>query len=857
MKQFNPINRPNVPTYSLDVLTQGYNTMEQGHKEAIKASSDLETAMASLDLNDAEDEWRHNKINEIKQTISDNSTYGNAYTALDDIIKKAGDLSSDQGMIGRLRSQRDYKAFQTQLDKRTDIPEDYKDYFRAANTYTYEDKKNSKGEVIGSTKWEPSDTPTETVPLNKMLDQGLAWAAKQAGGSTQHRWVDFNGNIVTKASMSSTGEYFSKDTGKWEKLTKEKLRAGVRAAIETTPGAKESFDQDYKIAKWKYDKNDKYNPDITNKDGLLLTSNEYLEKRIDPFYDAATYHNYFGSTEYGNAIKAQLAIGAGNTIAKTSEGNLVTVTNPVKMANFMPARAQSESTAAKQKISDALQFANPNFKFDINNKTNDQILDEINKATIDPIIKMDLQRDLETITRNEEYLNALKEGKTEDEKSGFDTYNAVMSMSDLPNNKHSKKLTESINNIFDGAAAFRNYMKPEAYDNFIATLGGEGKARDLGIIVGSKNGKKYVELPANKSRAFYSFAKGLNNSGSLDFMSGDFYRIDDKGDEISAMQEFASPTKNVVGGITNTLIGTKLFNKGVKKSFNEFLGTVNNLKTKNDAVLNGGNIVLGQQTIQQATPDLAEVAAIIKAGGKNAEENSFTYKLREDEVERALKNMDLVQKGALIVGDNNTLEPMSSEKRKEYTAFLRNAKLSDVSVVSMQDPQSSTWGPLITIMGKNEEGKIKVEPIVIYSPDGFDSEMYQSWNRDTKFRAKNDVNVYHATNRPLYINNATAFADVDKFKLVPNGSNFELINDTDKKTISKNIDKSTAVKFMDLYNQWDDTYNAVRNGVSVDINAVSGIAQETANMLATFNSNYNENTIKYYYDKLMSNINIK
>ena len=117
MKTFNPINRPIQPSYTLDVLAKSYNTLEQGHKEAVKAASDLEVAMANLDLNEAESEWRQSKINEIRQTIDENTVYGNAYTALDDIIKKAGNIASDQGMIGRLKAQQDYKTFRDQLER--------------------------------------------------------------------------------------------------------------------------------------------------------------------------------------------------------------------------------------------------------------------------------------------------------------------------------------------------------------------------------------------------------------------------------------------------------------------------------------------------------------------------------------------------------------------------------------------------------------------------------------------------------------------------------------------------------------------------------------------------------------------
>ena len=79
--------------------------------------------MANLDLNEAENEWRQQKINEIKETVAENTIYGNSYAALDDIITKAGNLASDQGMIGRLQAQKDYKAFRERVENDKTLPD--------------------------------------------------------------------------------------------------------------------------------------------------------------------------------------------------------------------------------------------------------------------------------------------------------------------------------------------------------------------------------------------------------------------------------------------------------------------------------------------------------------------------------------------------------------------------------------------------------------------------------------------------------------------------------------------------------------------------------------------------------------
>lgn len=61
MKSFNYINTEYVPTVDLNTLGNTFNTLEQGHKEAIKTASNLQAEMAKLELNEAENEWRQQK----------------------------------------------------------------------------------------------------------------------------------------------------------------------------------------------------------------------------------------------------------------------------------------------------------------------------------------------------------------------------------------------------------------------------------------------------------------------------------------------------------------------------------------------------------------------------------------------------------------------------------------------------------------------------------------------------------------------------------------------------------------------------------------------------------------------------
>lgn len=872
IQEFNPVFRPVVNPIDLEKLGQAYDTLEQGHLKAIDTASAVEAELAKLDLNEAEDEWRQQQVNKIRSAVTNNSTYGNAYGALDDVIRENGSIMSNPGMIGRLRAQQDYKKYIDNLEKRTDIPEDYKAYFKEQNTYNYKDITDNKGNIIGGSKWNPAVQEVSTVPMSQLLDKALQWAAKESGGGSQTRWLDSQGKVTNDITKSVTGEIYSSATNKWERLSKDKLAAAVAAVIENTPGAKASLDQDYKIAKWKYDKSGGNNPDITNKDGILLTPEEYLNKRIDPFYKAATYYNQTSSTTYGEAWKAQLALarqqaaaGSGGASNRTGYSDiLTTTTNPIRIDNFVPSTAQAEISTNKQNIADLLKASNPNLDFNLDGKSSNDIKQLIKDNIKDPMEQYRALGNLEIIDDAQDYLNGLKEGQEPNTAEAFDAYNAIISMSDLPkDNKYAKQYSKAVNNIFGSSQAIRQYFtSDDSFDGFIASIGGENKAKSLGITFGIKNGKKYAELSRDYNRSLYSFAKAsregisqnTNIFGALwndlkgavnPYWGNNVVQVGTNGDEIPVTGRDVQD---------NMLVGNaKSQNRIVFGDLIDFVD--NKLKSKNDDLLKGGKLQVVQQVVTEPTPNAAELVFQLQTGAIKSSEFTNQYKVAKDQAMKAIRNIDLTQTGALRVGDNNMFEPIDSEDRKELTAIIRSAKENELDIVAVQDFKTGEWSPQITILGTyDNEGKLKREPITLYAPGGFDSAIVESWNNDTTFKAKKDINIYGAAGRNINLTNASAFANIDKITMIPTGEGFNIYDKTNNRSLGS-VSPQTAVDLRDTYYQWNDIYNLYQTGVNVRKEAVEAIAEKTAISLANVTGAAgNQNIIDYYYQQLINNI---
>lgn len=851
---YTPTFRQQVNPIDLNVLARTYNTLEQGHQQAIQTKSQIDAQLAQLDLNEAENAWRQEQLNKVRNALTENMQYGNAYSSLDDIVGTYGDITSSPGMIGRLRAQQDYKAYMDNLDKRTDLSEDYKNYYRTVNKYNYQDITDKNGNVVGGTKWTPTDREVSEVPMNQILNQALQWAAKEQGGGSQTRWLDANGKVTDDITKSVTGEIYSHSKGQWQRLSKAKLAEAVKAVIENTPGAKASLEQDYKIAKWKYDQNGS-NPDITDKNGILLTPEQYLAKRIDPFYNAATFYNQDSNTTYGEAWKAQLALSkqtgfGSNTQTKQAIDNLTYKGTPVRIDNFMPAQAQAEITSNRQSIAGLLSKYNPDININLSTANPDDIRTSIMTNITNPSDRAYALSYLNDIIDNQEYINSLKVGKSQDSIDGFDTYNSIISLSDLPSNKYSDRYSKYVNQIFGDSSAIRQYFNnDDVYNSFINAIGGEKKAASLGVRFGSDgNGYRYAELPKDYHKSIYSFGKAvkeaedtrnplnafLNSAKTKFFGYGDkFVRVDSNGEEHHA----GLPTGN-------------------KEPYIGLIDYVDSLKSKNDAVLDGGQITSSIIGISALTPELAEINFMMNANPEEASKLSAYKKNKEEQAMMAIRSgIDLTQGEAYITSENGVFENMTSEDRKAYTAYLRSAKENEIIPTIVRDPKTGDVGVQINIAGYYDtEGKLKREPVTLLVGSGaIDSAVIQSWNQDTSWRAAGKVENYYNANRPISLTNNVAFTGIDKFKLVPNGGGFNLINSTNNQNIGL-ISKENAVDIIDNLSQWEQTVTAVKAGMAVDENAVKAIQQNVATKLAQLSGSSDPYVIQYYYDELTNNL---
>ena len=296
-----------VPRVDLTTLGNTFNTLEAGHQASVKAASDLKKTIAEMDMNSDEDGFKQLYYNKIVNTIEENTLYGNSYVALDDLVELEGNINSAPDIIGRLNAQKAYTAFQTSIDENDELPESYKQMYKELNPYHYEDIYDKNGNIVSGTVWTPKLAPTKVIPQWEIMTDALAACAQESGQGTITRWLDKNGQITTDPQEAFDGEVYNTTTNNWEKLPREKIIEAIHTKIRSTPGALESIQQDYNVARYHTLKNNaitgtKTISEVTDDQGELLDIDQYVSKTFGDFADIASYYRVKTSTSYGDGL---------------------------------------------------------------------------------------------------------------------------------------------------------------------------------------------------------------------------------------------------------------------------------------------------------------------------------------------------------------------------------------------------------------------------------------------------------------------------------------------------------------------------------------------------------------------------
>lgn len=271
----------------LDVYNSTLNTLQQKHDTAIETSNQIKTFLANKQLNEAENEWLDRYSRDINAQIEASAQDGSYATALTTAKKLAGEVASNTGLIGRERYQQEFKKFQDEVTNSNAYDGDVKAYALEQNKYKYQDQTDETGKVIGGNQFQPNYRPVEQVDYNTLYQKVLSTVGVDSSSGEQLVWGDAEGNLKNGQGNIAAGDVpYLKTASGVQQLSADKIRAAFEAALNETPGARASLEQDYKVNVWKANKGNKNNT-VTRPDGTIMSQKEFEENLFAPRYGAS------------------------------------------------------------------------------------------------------------------------------------------------------------------------------------------------------------------------------------------------------------------------------------------------------------------------------------------------------------------------------------------------------------------------------------------------------------------------------------------------------------------------------------------------------------------------------------------
>lgn len=621
---------------NVEAFTNALNKIDEKAKESLQTQNQIKMALANLDINAAEDSWKAGYVRNIQNQLDDAAMYGDYSRSLNTARELAGQVASDPAVLGRVRAQAAYKTFMDNLDKRQDITQDVKNWAKDNNPYHYQDQVDKEGHIIGGTNWEPNRTPVSTVDLSNLMTKAKQWVAVHKGsGVSDIKYVDADGNLTSDPGKNFYGLAYKK-SGSWEYVSEKDLNDALKSAIDTTPGARASLQQDYEVALWKYnkmtpeEKKKNIDSDITDK-GLLLSPEEYLAKRVKPGIHSMSYYNSSSDIEVGSgqsnyATAAAAKATSGNSDAGTSIGNEdIEQGLPIEKDG---AEIASDNYKNLSNTIQSLQKLFPNlsktkqFHIGVTSRKYEELASLCTHSITskDPLIRSQAFKAIRKLRDYGRLYNNYMSTVPKEQRAAVAFNTALESGAPLPDNSYTHEYNQQINNLFKNTDVKPGKVRStipyntigylckddEAYNSIARNLGISNKNdwKRLGFRVTNINGDKIITFNKNnrnitklsnaamQSRTSIGHLWGefAGTSGIVTFSNGKVSRVNGKKtDEFFDMGNLDVPgidTFSNKPAISAKIITTNI-NKGRKmdKTLNTmtlFSDNIRNLQLKND-----------------------------------------------------------------------------------------------------------------------------------------------------------------------------------------------------------------------------------------------------------------------------------
>ena len=353
---------------------------------AQNAASQLSSVIGALDFHESQQPYKAELVNQYDNMVNNAlEKYGTLRFAMNDIMAQHRMLSTSPEVLGRIKTNEQYKEWEKSIEERKDISQDVKDYTIAMNPYYFELEKETvrdsngnvvlnedgteKKKVVGYKDFKGADPTTQysNLDINKNI-MAVLNPDVTSGSSIKMYYTDAYGNRQETTDFNKA-EYYIDRSGREEKLSDGKIANAVFLTLND-PQIDASLRQDYKVSAYKYRNGERFllngdnyhiNEDeqIVDENGKAISPTEYEILRLKDIAKTYGYTKYISDTKW-QQIREKLVNGNGITPEDVAIGGQPTQGGVVEVgpndAVFNPPQVTSTDFLQQAKIKlDALK----------------------------------------------------------------------------------------------------------------------------------------------------------------------------------------------------------------------------------------------------------------------------------------------------------------------------------------------------------------------------------------------------------------------------------------------------------------------------------------------------------------------
>ena len=315
-------------------LQRSLAQLDERKEKTNQQRSAIRLAIGQMNLNEAEDEWKNDYINNIINKIDTASQFGDYSSALETATDLASRAAVDPQLTGRVRYNENRNKWLENLRQRQARGEINSDTYNRAvaeNAYAYKDTYDSSGNVVGGTDWTASFDPVKDLDMTQVMREIQALVTpsstqSSSSGGTSQVYLDANGNQTTNASEARSVFSTTKGGGSGHSetgVTAQQWADAYDAWISMHREAPAAFAQMRRNDLWNYkqqvirsqdqsltqEERDKANADkdyyykhITDENGALLSEENYARSIANPMFKVMQYSKTASSSEGGSTL---------------------------------------------------------------------------------------------------------------------------------------------------------------------------------------------------------------------------------------------------------------------------------------------------------------------------------------------------------------------------------------------------------------------------------------------------------------------------------------------------------------------------------------------------------------------------